>query len=104
MARKDENSGFICKNCDKIVSPIKKGSIRNHCPFCLCSLHVDIKIGDRNSDCHGLMKPIGIVHNSQKGWQIQHKCQDCGFLRLNIVSDDDDFELICKISAENSRK
>ena len=32
---------FICKNCGLEVKPLGYSS-RNHCPRCLCSLHVDI--------------------------------------------------------------
>ncbi|MCL2171308.1 MAG: RNHCP domain-containing protein [Defluviitaleaceae bacterium] len=99
MARRDENSGFSCAHCGQIVAPIPKGSIRNHCPACLHSLHVDIAPGDRLSDCHGLMKPTGLRQHSQKGWQIRHECTKCGFSRMNIAADDDDFDLIVKLSS-----
>ena len=99
MARKDENNGFACKNCSKAVSPIIRGSIRNHCPSCLYSLHVDITPGDRLATCGGLMSPIGARQHSKKGWQIEHKCAVCGFVRVNIVADDDDFDKICKLAA-----
>ncbi|WP_263422222.1 RNHCP domain-containing protein [Vibrio sp. B1FIG11] len=55
------------------VAPIKfGGQHRNHCPHCLCSVHMDIKAGDRRSSCRGIMEPISIyvqkkqrvVHNS----------------------------------------
>ena len=44
--------------------------------------------GDRASECGGLMEPVGIIHNSGKGWQIVHRCQKCGFERCNMVSED----------------
>ena len=49
------------------------------------------------ADCHGLMRPEGVRQHSQKGWQIIHICVVCGFERVNIVADDDDFDEICKI-------
>ena len=64
MSRELENTGFICQNCGKEVLPLTDGSYRNHCPFCLYSLHVDIIPGDRASDCGGIMKPIKIIYNS----------------------------------------
>ncbi|MCL2397879.1 MAG: RNHCP domain-containing protein [Defluviitaleaceae bacterium] len=97
MGRKTENSGFVCINCGGQVSPIKKGTIRNHCPFCLHSLHVDIEIGDRQSLCAAPMTPLAVEYNSQKGWQILHKCQKCGFARKNMAADDDDIDEITKI-------
>ena len=39
---------FPCKVCGRLVTPEGAGSShRNHCPNCLCSLHVDITPGDR---------------------------------------------------------
>ena len=40
------DNGFICAHCGKEVEPLGYTS-RNHCPFCLWSLHVDINPGDR---------------------------------------------------------
>jgi len=97
MARKDENSGFICKNCKKQVEAIKKGSIRNHCPFCLCSLHVDNSIGDRLNPCKGIMYAVFIEYNTKKTWQILHKCSKCGYIRKNILADDDDMQKVYAI-------
>ena len=88
MGRKEENTGFVCRHCGREVLPLTGGSYRNHCPFCLYSLHVDIIPGDRASECGGLMEPVGIIHNSGKGWQIVHRCQKCGFERCNMVSED----------------
>lgn len=88
MSRKEENTGFICQHCGKEVLPLTNGSYRNHCPFCLYSLHVDNIPGDRACDCGGLMEPTAIIHNSKKGYQIVHKCKKCGFIRNNKVSED----------------
>ena len=103
MGRKTENSGFACANCRAIVDAIKKGTIRNHCPFCLYSLHVDIEIGDRQSDCGGLMAPIGMENHSQKGWQIVQKCTLCGHVRKNMMALDDDVDVVAKIMREASK-
>jgi DNA-directed RNA polymerase subunit RPC12/RpoP len=77
MARHQENTGFICLNCNKQIEKLTNGSYRNHCPFCLYSLHVDIIPGDRANPCHGLMKPIGLTYKAKKGWQIIHRCLKC---------------------------
>ena len=50
---------FICKNCGLEVKPLGYSS-RNHCPRCLCSLHVDINPGDRANPCKGLLRPIKV--------------------------------------------
>ena len=87
MSRKTENTGFVCQNCGRQVPPLTGGSFRNHCPFCLYSLHVDEKMGDRSSDCLGLMEPVGIRYHSKKGYQILHRCQKCGAERWNRVAE-----------------
>lgn len=87
MTRKIENSGFICVNCSKYVVALTNGGYRNHCPFCLCSLHVDVKIGDRNSKCFGKMKAVKVLYNSKKGYQILHKCMKCGYEKLNKIAE-----------------
>lgn len=61
------NENFVCLNCGKEVSKHPEGSARNHCPFCLCSLHLDAVFpGDRASDCHGIMQPVGIDFRKNK--------------------------------------
>ena len=105
MGRKEENTGFICENCGREVLALSRGTYRNHCPFCLHSKHVDDKPGDRQSDCGGVMKPVSVRYNTQKGWQILHRCAACGFERYNIVTDDavqpDDMALVRALSARN---
>ena len=45
------NDSFICKVCGRPVVPTGAGSDhRNHCPNCLCSLHLDIEPGDREAE------------------------------------------------------
>ena len=51
------DGGFICANCGAEVVPLRYTS-RNHCPRCLCSLHLDVNPGDRAADCGGIMDPI----------------------------------------------
>ena len=98
MSRKSENTNFICTHCGKTVIALTNGSYRNHCPFCLYSLHVDESIGDRQSDCLGLMKPVEIVYHSKKGYQIVHVCCKCNAKRLNRIAENtempDDFDMI----------
>lgn len=76
------DSGFVCANCGFEVKPLKRTS-RNHCPRCLCSLHVDILPGDRACDCGGVMKPIFAEPDPKKGYVITHKCTKCGFIGKN---------------------
>lgn len=78
---KNDNS-FTCENCGFEVLPLGKTS-RNHCPKCLCSLHVDVFPGDRACDCHGVMRPIQSEPDPKKGYVITHKCSKCGFTGKN---------------------
>ena len=99
------NNAFTCTHCGRPVRPLQNGSVRNHCPHCLHSLHVDIDPGDRASDCHGLLEPIGVDSSGKKGWIIVHRCQKCGTIKRNKAALDDleqpdDFETIIALSAK----
>jgi hypothetical protein len=83
------NNAFTCANCGAGVQPLRNGSVRNHCPVCLHSLHVDIPPGDRASDCHGVMVPVGVEQSGKKGWMILHRCRRCGFTGRNKAALDD---------------
>jgi len=91
------NEGFDCGFCKKKVTPAK-GGYRNHCHFCLYSLHVDENIpGDRLSRCHGLMRPVRLEAGSRKGYlgyDILHECQRCGKHIKNLLSEEDAWEAI----------
>ena len=90
---------FKCDNCGKIV-PKLGYSCRNHCPYCLHSKHVDINPGDRKETCQGDLEPIGIEISGKKGYVILHRCKKCGKLRKNKAAEDDNMELIIKLSAK----
>ncbi len=93
------NEGFTCLKCGKKVKPHEGGSCRNHCPFCLWSLHVDESVpGDRLSACQGLMAPIGLELNKKKGTRIEHLCQLCGKKIFNRQAPDDNMDLIVQLS------
>jgi len=90
---------FICENCNKEVSKLIKSS-RDHCPHCLYSKHVDINPGDRLNECMGLLKPIGI-EKFKNTFKIIYKCEKCNMEHKNIMADDDNMELIIKLSVQN---
>ncbi|MBQ4150818.1 MAG: RNHCP domain-containing protein [Clostridia bacterium] len=97
------DSGFICRNCGKEVLPLGSSS-RNHCPFCLCSIHIDINPGDRANDCLGIMDPIKVEINPKKGYVILHRCRKCGEIKRNRAANDaavqpDDMNYIIKLTA-----
>lgn len=83
------NNAFTCANCGAQVRPLENGSVRNHCPACLHSLHVDIQPGDRASDCHGVMVPVGVEQSGKKGWIIVYRCRKCGLTGRNKAALDD---------------
>jgi hypothetical protein len=94
FTKKDE--GFVCKNCGKQVLPLGYTS-RDHCPYCLASLHIDINPGDRANSCGGLMLPIEINYSTNKGYVICYKCTKCGRLHNNKSATDDNFDEMLKI-------
>ena len=100
---KKNDSGFICRNCGKEVLPLGYTS-RNHCPFCLCSLHVDINPGDRANDCGGILRPFKAEPDAKKGYIIYHRCDKCSSVVRNKSAHDaknqpDDMHLIIKLTA-----
>ncbi len=84
---KKNDSGFVCASCGKEVLPLGYTS-RNHCPFCLYSLHVDINPGDRASDCGGLLQPISAEIDPKKGYVIVSRCKKCGAVRRNKAANE----------------
>lgn len=99
------NEGFLCASCGRDVLPTSGGTPRNHCPFCLCSKHVDVNPGDRANSCHGLMTPISVTTDGKKTYVIHHRCARCGQRTQTkaIVKDDrqrDDVACIVALSRE----
>ena len=81
---------FTCKGCGRLVVPEGAGSShRNHCPYCLHSLHLDEEPGDRASTCHGRMEPVGVWVRKNGEWAILHRCTRCGTIHSNRVAADD---------------
>ena len=89
---------FVCENCGEKVEKLGY-SCRNHCPHCLHSKHVDINPGDRAEECHGDLEPIQVELDSKKGYVIVFKCKKCGKIRRNKAAEDDDMDLIIKLTA-----
>lgn len=89
---------FICQNCKKQVNKLNYTS-RDHCNYCLHSIHIDIKPGDRLNTCLGLLKPIDI-EKYKDSLKIIYKCQKCQEIHKNIIAIDDDYEQIIKLSSK----
>ena len=97
------DSGFTCAVCGREVLPLGYTS-RNHCPFCLSSLHVDINPGDRKNECMGILRPIKALHDPKREYIIVHRCEKCGAVVRNKAAHEakiqpDDMNLIIKLTA-----
>ncbi|MGC9046841.1 MAG: RNHCP domain-containing protein [Minisyncoccia bacterium] len=83
---------FICEKCGFVM---KGNGYTNHCSNCLWSKHVDLNPGDRQSNCNGLMEPIGIeIKRGQ--YIILHHCIKCGVKKRNKASRDDNISIFLK--------
>ncbi len=81
---------FICRYCGRSVSTEVPGTnYRNHCPWCLRSVHLDKGVGDRSSSCQGIMEPIAVSVKGRGEWVLIHQCSGCGALRANRIAGDD---------------
>ena len=97
------DAGFVCQNCGKTVLPLGYTS-RNHCPFCLCSLHVDILPGDRQNPCCGILRPVGAEPDKKRGYILTHKCEKCGAVIRNKAATEakiqpDNLDLVIALTA-----
>ncbi len=95
------DESFECAVCHKMVGKLRYTS-RDHCNFCLHSLHVDVLPGDRINPCKGILKPMYIDSNSKKE-QIVYRCLKCGATIKNIVAEDDNREKLYEIAAEHAK-
>jgi hypothetical protein len=81
---------FICRYCRRTVNIEAPGtSHRNHCPWCLRSVHLDKRVGDRSSFCNGIMEPIAVSVRRNGEWMLIHRCNECGELKANRIAGDD---------------
>jgi DNA-directed RNA polymerase subunit RPC12/RpoP len=90
---------FKCSNCGKMVNPLGY-SARDHCPYCLCSIHVDNNPGDRMCSCKGLLVPINIEKGKKDSFKIVYKCSKCNMIKRNISARDDDMDKIIDIMSK----
>lgn len=98
MSRKFQRlvEDFVCENCGHEV---EGSGYTNHCPACLWSKHVDVNPGDREEICQGMMEPVGVDGKSGK-YRILYRCTLCGVERWNKAAQEDDFEVLLQIAAE----
>ena len=96
------DSGFVCRNCGFEVEPLGTTS-RDHCPRCLCSIHIDINPGDRANECLGTLRPVQVLPDPKKGYLIVYKCDKCGAVVRNKAAypakvQPDDIDLLIKLT------
>ena len=70
------DESFVCVWCGIDVPP-GGARVRDHCPRCLRSLHVDVVPGDRAAGCGGLLDPVRLEldHGTVV---IRYRCRTCG--------------------------
>lgn len=96
------DEAFVCVECGAEVPPHGR-TARDHCPFCLRSVHVDVIPGDRAAGCGGVLDPVGV---ELRGGRVilRYRCRRCGAERVNqaILDGDlpDDWEAVVGISSE----
>lgn len=90
---------FVCDNCGKKVEKLNY-TARDHCPYCLCSKHLDNNPGDREAGCEGLLIPFDIEKVSDN-YKIIYKCEKCNIIKKNKVANDDSFDEILKIMSKD---
>lgn len=74
------DEGFTCEACGREVPPHGR-SARDHCPFCLRSVHVDGDVpGDRAAACGGRLEPVSVDHANGRV-TIVYRCRRCGVAR-----------------------
>ncbi|MFH1145556.1 MAG: RNHCP domain-containing protein [bacterium] len=89
---------FKCDHCGQKATG---NGYTNHCPKCLWSRHVDVNPGDRQASCVGMMEPIDVI--IKKGsYIIVHQCVDCGAVKRNKASLEDDRQVIITLSAHTA--
>lgn len=87
---------FQCEVCGNEVKALGY-TARDHCPNCLCSLHVDNNPGDRACNCHGVLRPIAIEPGKKGEYKIVYVCDECGAIKRNKTAKDDNLDLIIQI-------
>lgn len=90
---------FICAHCGAEVGP-GGAVVRDHCPRCIFSIHIDEVPGDRAARCGGPLEPVGaeLAHGR---WTLTWRCQRCGATRRNREHPDDDRAALAKLSARS---
>lgn len=70
------DEAFVCGHCGRGVPPAGH-TARDHCPWCLRSVHVDVVPGDRAAGCGGRMDPVGLEVRGDT-ITLSYRCARCG--------------------------
>lgn len=99
------DSGFVCSHCGREVEPLGYSS-RNHCPYCLWSLHLDETpvTALRNAAVRWSRFPQSPIR--RRAMSSPHRCTKCGAVRRcraalgdsKTSAVTDDVELIIKLT------
>lgn len=97
--RTERDQAFKCVQCKQFIgAPVSGGRHRNHCPNCLWSRHVDdTRPGDRKSDCHAAMEPVGKIVRRNGEQVLVHLCRGCGKHDPNRIAADDSPLLLMRL-------
>lgn len=96
----ERGDAFRCAGCRLDVPLAAPGTAhRNHCPYCLTSLHADLRIpGDRRSACRGRMVPLSVAVRPDGEWMIVHQCLACDGLSVNRIAGDDNALALLRVA------
>jgi len=105
---------FRCAHCGAFVTSAHFFSgvnNRNHCPYCLWSVHLDLfAAGDRLSACKAPMKPVGLTTKRTRNkyapdgggeLMLVHECTDCRSFSINRIAADDLADAILEVYHES---
>ena len=82
------DEAFTCGACGAEVSP-GGGRVRDHCPRCLTSRHVDVVPGDRAAGCGALLPAVGLEVLGGDA-VLRFACSACDHtIRVRAHPDDD---------------
>lgn len=113
---REKDNGFRCINCKSFVTKDEYIGTkhRNHCPFCLYSMHVDLNSpGDRKSICKSKMEPIALTvkkegedkYGEERVGELMlvHRCcnEECQKISINRIAGDDDAQSILKVYTDS---
>jgi len=93
------NASFTCECCGRKVRPHPEGSCRDHCPYCLCSKHMDHELpGDRKSSCGATMEPVAAARDAKRDIVIFYRCQNNDKLFRVKMAPDDNWQKIVELT------